>query len=80
MSLSLVVCPPWLRTRGKIIARPWASHFPFSSLYFRMCKTGRIGRPRLAAGQPQGLSSPHLTSGLGVGVGGGRPLADCFLE
>lgn len=69
MSLSLVVCPPWLRTRGKIIARPWASHFPFRSLYFRMCKTGRIGRASPRAGQPQGLSSLHL--GVG-GWGGGR--------
>lgn len=78
MSLSLVVCPPWLRTKGKIIGRPWASHFLFSSLYFRMCKTGRIGRPRL--GQASRRASLVCTSGLGVGVGGGRPLADCFLE
>lgn len=78
MSLSLVVCPPWLRTRGKIIARPWASHFPFRSLYFRMRKTGRIGRASPRAGQRS--ASLVCTSGLGVGVGGGRPLADCFLE
>lgn len=67
MSLSFVVCPPWLRTRGKMIARPWASHFPFRSLYFRMRKTGRIGRPHL--GQASRRASLVRTSPRGWGLG-----------
>lgn len=57
-SLLLVVCPPWVRTPGKIIVRPWASHFPFCSLCFPIRKTQ--GGLDLEVGQPQPLSNLHL--------------------